>query len=205
MDILTANAMSDTAIKGSRFIAELLLCTDTGEARKMLKLQKAKYRDATHVCHAFVLGKNGETQGMSDDGEPSGTAGRPILKALCARHCTGALLTVTRYFGGTLLGTGGLVRAYGSCAKSVIQAADAQCLFSPLVLKTHFSLSLPYSLRARVMRALSGIHIYNLHETFGDSVFIEAQVRADEAQKLSAVIRDATGGKADATITCSSN
>src|SRR5574344_183749 len=87
---------------------------------------KIQYADATHVVHAFVTGTFGEVNGMSDDGEPAGTAGRPVLEVLKGSNITNVLLTVTRYFGGTLLGTGGLVKAYGDCAKLAIEQAHQQ-------------------------------------------------------------------------------
>ena len=84
---------------------------DTLNQIEYVKSQKAKYADATHVVHAFVIGPGAEVMGMSDDGEPSGTAGRPALDVLRGRGCTNTVLTITRWFGGTLLGTGGLVKA----------------------------------------------------------------------------------------------
>ena len=101
-------------------------------ARDLVKAQKSKYADATHVVHAFVIGSGAEILGMSDDGEPSGTAGRPTLDVLKGRGCTNTLITITRWFGGTLLGTGGLVKAYSGGAKQVIQKADELGLFEEL-------------------------------------------------------------------------
>ena len=112
---------SEIIIKGSRFLAESFIISSQNQVREILKSQKQKYSDSTHVVHAFVAGKNGEIMGMSDDGEPSGTAGRPMLDVLKGRNCTNLLITVTRWFGGTLLGTGGLVHAYGDCTKSVLE------------------------------------------------------------------------------------
>ena len=99
----------------------------------------AKYADATHVVHAFVIGPGAEVMGMSDDGEPGGTAGRPALDVLRGRGCTNTVLTITRWFGGTLLGTGGLVKAYGNGAKGVLAAADEAGLFEELVAKRAFT------------------------------------------------------------------
>ena len=112
---------SEIIIKGSRFLAESFIISSQNQVREILKSQKQKYSDSTHVVHAFIAGKNGEIMGMSDDGEPSGTAGRPMLDVLKGRNCTNLMITVTRWFGGTLLGTGGLVHAYGDCTKSVLE------------------------------------------------------------------------------------
>lgn len=142
MDELTSCAVSETLVKHSRFIAELLPCASQSDARELLKFQKAKYFDASHVVHAFVVGTSAEIRGMSDDGEPSGTAARPVLDVLCGKNCTNALLTVTRYFGGTLLGTGGLVKAYTDAAKAVIEEAERLGAFSELIEKRAFRLPL---------------------------------------------------------------
>ena len=96
MDVLGHYASAELHIKNSRFLAEIIPVTGQNEAREQLKAQKEKYFDATHVVHAFIVGKAGEIMGMSDDGEPAGTAGRPVLDVLKGRNCTNILLTVTR-------------------------------------------------------------------------------------------------------------
>lgn len=111
MKVLVQNETTETVIKNSRFISEAFIVTNQADARERLRQQKIRYSDATHVCHAFIVGPNAETSGMSDDGEPSGTAGRPMLDVIKGSGITNILVTVTRYFGGTLLGTGGLVHA----------------------------------------------------------------------------------------------
>ena len=111
--ILLNNPSNEIIIKGSRFISEVFSVSSQQEARDRLHEQKLRYSDATHVCHCFIAGLKAETCGMSDDGEPSGTAGRPMLDILKGSGITNILVTVTRYFGGTLLETGGLVKAYG--------------------------------------------------------------------------------------------
>ena len=111
MDVLIKQVQTELVIKNSRFINELFICDSQSSARDLIKAQKEKYQDATHVCHAFVIGENAEVLGMSDAGEPSGTAGRPMLDVLKGSGITNIVLTVTRYFGGTLLGTGGEKRS----------------------------------------------------------------------------------------------
>ena len=146
MDILEKHVTYEETIKGSRFLSELVPCSSQAQAREILKAQKAKYADATHVVHAFITGNGAEVKGMSDDGEPSGTAGRPALDVLSGRNCTNVILTITRWFGGTLLGTGGLVTASGNGAKGVIAAANEEGAFQPLVAKKNFTFSTDYSL-----------------------------------------------------------
>ena len=126
MNILLESARSETLVKKSRFIAEIFPVKNQQDVRALLKAQKQKYADSSHVVHAFALGKNAEIMGMSDDGEPAGTAGRPVLAVLKGSGCTDILLTVTRYFGGTLLGTGGLVKAYTQAAQSVLALAHTE-------------------------------------------------------------------------------
>ncbi|MCR5288423.1 MAG: YigZ family protein [Treponema sp.] len=200
MDILTCHVQTETIIKNSRFIAELIPCESQAQARELLKNQKIKYADATHVCHAFVLGSQGEVLGMSDAGEPSGTAGRPMLDVLKGRHCTGALLTVTRYFGGTLLGTGGLVKAYGGCAKSVIEQADAEHAFEQLVAKSSFSFVIPYPLYELVKRQFTLYHVSDVTESFTADVAITGKIYASEAEQLALYIRNLTNGSASVVI-----
>ena len=97
--------------KRSRFLAELLPASSSEEAREGVAAQRRKYPDASQVVHAMVVGEKGEVMGCSDDGEPAGTAGRPVLEILKGSRVTQVLLTVTRWFGGIKLGTGGLVHA----------------------------------------------------------------------------------------------
>lgn len=92
-------------------------------AREILKAQKQKYKDARHVVHAFIIGEERSISGSSDDGEPKGTAGRPALLVLQHSHITNIMVTITRWFGGVLLGTGGLVKAYTDSTKALLDIA----------------------------------------------------------------------------------
>ena len=94
MKILSEYVSNEFCVKGSRFLAELFPCEEQSCAKELIKSQKIKYADSTHVVHAFVLGKNAEVMGMSDDGEPSGTAGRPALDVLKGFACTDTVLTI---------------------------------------------------------------------------------------------------------------
>ena len=108
--------------KKSRFIAHTLPVTSEEEAVAFLNKIKKEYWDARHNCHAYTIGKNNECTRCSDDGEPSGTAGRPILDVLLREGIHNCIVVVTRYFGGILLGGGGLVRAYSHAAKIAVDA-----------------------------------------------------------------------------------
>lgn len=121
--------------KKSRFIASVYPVESQEEADQILAQLRKKYWDATHNCFAYQIGERDEIQRFSDDGEPQGTAGKPILDVLKGHDIKNTLIVVTRYFGGTLLGTGGLVRAYGKSAKEGILAAGLiermrVCLFT---------------------------------------------------------------------------
>ena len=194
MDALTGCAAFETTVKNSRFIAELLPCASQSEARELLKLQKAKYADASHVVHAFVVGPSAEICGMSDDGEPSGTAARPVLDVLCGRKCTNALLTVTRYFGGTLLGTGGLVKAYGDAAKAVIEEAERLGAFSELIEKTRFSFTASYAAYEKLRHIMKEFRLFDIAERFESAVSVSGEIESGELQKFSDALRDASGG-----------
>ena len=197
MDILEKHVTYEETIKGSRFLSELLPCQTQAEAREILKEQKAKYSDATHVVHAFITGAGAEVKGMSDDGEPSGTAGRPVLDVLSGRGCTNLILTVTRWFGGTLLGTGGLVKAYSGGAKAVIQAADQAGAFQPLVEKKAFTFQTDYSLLKPIKNIISSgnFHFWNVREEFGTEVTISGDIQSDEYVFFAVKLKDLSNGK----------
>ena len=109
--------------KKSRFIATVIPCEDEETALQFIEATKKKYWDAKHNVFAFNV-KKGKTLRFSDDGEPHGTAGKPILDVIVGSGLTDIAIVVTRYFGGVLLGTGGLVRAYSKSAKDVIESAE---------------------------------------------------------------------------------
>ena len=195
MEVLTKYINYEETIKGSRFLSELFPCTEQAAARELIKSQKAKYADATHVVHAFVLGRGAEVMGMSDDGEPSGTAGRPALDVLRGRNCTNTVLTITRWFGGTLLGTGSLVKAYSNGAKQVLAAADAAGLFEELVSKTPFTFTTDYALYKIIKLTMEQFHLYNLTEDFATEITITGEIREDEHQQFISKLLDISNGK----------
>ncbi len=114
--------------KRSRFLGEAIPISSEEEAAAHLARIRKLHYDARHHCSAYVLGENRDRKRASDDGEPQGTAGLPILNVIEGAGCTGVLIVVTRYFGGTMLGTGGLVRAYTAAAKAALQAAEPVCM-----------------------------------------------------------------------------
>lgn len=150
--------------KKSKFIATVYPVDSPEEAEQcMVKLRK-KYYDATHNCYAYQIGDKNQYQKSSDDGEPQGTAGKPILDVLKGEDIKNTLICVTRYFGGTLLGTGGLVRAYGKAAKEGLLAAG-------IVEKRRIRLyhvQMPYTLIGKVQYLLN-----EKNYTIRDSIYLE--------------------------------
>lgn len=195
MKILTKKIQTESVVRGSRFLAEAIPCQKQDEARRLLKEQKEKYSDSTHVVHAFVLGLSGEVMGMSDDGEPSGTAGRPVLDVLKGSGATNILLTVTRWFGGTLLGTGGLVKAYGGAAKDLLQKCADEGALEEYIPKKGFSFECDYALYKKAKKALEEFSLDGLDEKYSDKVFVRAFVRADQFSALAERLKDLSGGR----------
>ena len=121
---LASPATAELEVKRSRFVCDVAPVASEDAARTVIEHVRAARRDARHHCTAFVLGPDGATQRSNDDGEPSGTAGAPMLEMLRGRGVTDVVAVVTRWFGGTLLGTGGLIRAYGDAVSLALDDAS---------------------------------------------------------------------------------
>ena len=136
------NVSAELVEKKSKFIANLFYIESREEAEDIIKMQKKKYYDARHNCYAFrVLGEDGIIEKSSDDGEPSRTAGAPMLNILSKMEITNVLVIVTRYFGGILLGTGGLVKAYSNSTKLALEKAEISMLEEGFVYKLELNYS----------------------------------------------------------------
>ncbi|MEK9712274.1 MAG: YigZ family protein [Thalassolituus sp.] len=124
----TASRESETEVKKSRFLATLIPMTNESDLKELQQSLKTQHPKASHVCYGFRLidDKGFISEGFSDDGEPSGTSGPPILKVLQHKKLANCGILITRYFGGTKLGTGGLQRAYGQAASDVIASLEDQ-------------------------------------------------------------------------------
>jgi len=122
--MITAEGVGEIIEKKSRFIGSAFYVETTEEAEKKIAELSKKYWDARHNCYAYVIGENSEISKCSDNGEPSGTAGKPILEVIAGAGLTNTLIVVTRYFGGVLLGTGGLVRAYTQAAQAALSSSE---------------------------------------------------------------------------------
>lgn len=181
--------------KKSRFIAHVKAIGSEEDANKYIEEIKKQYWDARHNCYAYQLGKRNQIQRYSDDGEPGGTAGMPILDVLRGRDIKDTIIIVTRYFGGTLLGTGGLVRAYSSASKEGLKAAG---LIERIPhIRQHFTVD--YTLSGKVQyEVLNGGHI--LSDTiYTDKVEFIVLSEVDLAEKLRENVVNITGNNVDIT------
>ena len=162
--------------------------------REILKAQKQKYRDARHVVHAFVLA-DGNVMGCSDDGEPSGTAGKPVLDVLKGSGLEDAMICVTRYFGGILLGTGGLVKAYSDCAKLALTQIAEKNLLEERVEKKEFDFSVSYDLYDVVKKIIVRYGSSELKEDFQEAVHIVGEIPQKDFDLFCKEISESTFGK----------
>lgn len=178
--------------KKSRFIATVRLVESEEEAVSFIEEMKKKYWDARHNCHAYVIGEHRKITRCSDDGEPSGTAGRPMLDVLLGEDLYNTAVVVTRYFGGTLLGTGGLVRAY---SKAVQEG-----------LKNSIVIEKKQGVRLEVITDYNGVgkmqylagenQLPILHSEYTDIVKMELLVPLQKVGQIKKAITEATSGRA---------
>lgn len=166
------------------------------EALMLIDQVKRKYWDARHNCYAFVTGENGEIQRFSDDGEPGGTAGRPILEVLTSANLRNTLIVVTRYFGGTLLGTGGLVRAYTAAS----QEALANAVTSELELANRIHICTDYNSIGKLQYYLGQASISIDETNYTDSVELTITVRDSDTARVINDITESTNGKSEISI-----
>ena len=187
-----ARTRVENRIQNSRFIATLAPAATAEDAREFLAGVRAEFPDATHNCFAFVAGPPGSTAaiGSGDDGEPPGTAGRPMLSVLLNSGVGDVAVVVTRYFGGVKLGKGGLVRAYSGAVQHALREATIVQRIEWVVLRARFG----YAHSDVVRRALGREDLSVLGETFGDDVSLEIRVPADRMAAIESALLDATAG-----------
>ncbi|UXI69986.1 IMPACT family protein [Tahibacter amnicola] len=174
-------------IKKSRFDTRAAPIASPAEA--LAFLDQIADRQATHNCWAYRLGQQYR---FSDDGEPGGTAGKPILQAIEGQGFDRVMVVVTRYYGGIKLGAGGLVRAYGGSAAECLRAAPRV----PIVLKTEVEFDLPFAALSLVQARLSELDADRLADTFdGDGVRLRLALPADRVEHLRRLLADATRGR----------
>jgi len=184
-------AQSEIVIKKSRFISLLYPVNTDGEVRSILKQLRHEHPGSNHIVWSYVLGDSGSMHGLSDDGEPHGTAGRPVLEVLKGSGLTYAALFVIRYFGGVKLGTGGLVSAYTESAQEVLSRVRA----IEKVDYTEFSLSCSYSLYEGIKSILQKCEVIDLLDDFSESVELTGRIPSDRIQSCTEEIREISNGR----------
>lgn len=175
-------------IKASRFIADIAPCTDEATARAVIDSVRAREPSATHHCWAFRLADGRAL--ASDDGEPHGTAGAPILRRIEGHDLADVVIVVTRYYGGTNLGRGGLIRAYGGAALASIESAEILTRAQTV----RFELVHSYEMSAKVNAALAAFDAKIEVSDYGADVSLIAIVPQALADEFSAMVSDGTAG-----------
>lgn len=191
-NIVYSGGSDEIVEKKSRFIANVFSVKTEEEAAAIIEETKKKYWDARHNCFAFVLGERGEITRCTDDGEPAGTAGRPILEVLTGANIRNVLVIVTRYFGGTLLGTGGLVRAYS-------QATQAGLAASKIVAKEHGKkviIETDYNGIGKLQYIAAQMELTTIDTEYSDKVIMKLLVKEDLCDQFVKKVVEATAGQA---------
>jgi uncharacterized YigZ family protein len=192
MRTIKHSGVDELEIRRSRFICALARVVTEEEAQEFIAGRRRAHRDATHNCTAYILGEHGQISRNSDDGEPAGTAGLPMLEVLARRDLTGVAAVVTRYFGGVKLGAGGLVRAYG---QAVAQTIDALGVVErrPVVTVT---VAVGHERVGRLQRDLHASPYPPAGARYGPLAEIDVPVAEEKLAAFEAWIAAATGGQA---------
>ncbi len=185
---------NEIIIEKSKFICTVSPVDGEDDAKKFVQDIKSRYSDATHNCYAFVADENGFYIKFSDDGEPQGTAGMPMLEVLKNRNIFKVAAVVTRYFGGVKLGAGGLVRAYSDSV--------CKCLDKAQIIEQVYSIKLgvgvSFSLYPKILKYFSGIKVKVLNTEFlSDKVLIEFSIPVQNKTQVLNAISDYSSGKAE--------
>ena len=191
--ITSEEGRGEVVEKKSRFIGQVIPIESEEEALEKIESLKKEYWDARHNCYAFVVGANNEVQRFSDDGEPQGTAGKPILEVLLNKNVHNTLILVTRYFGGTLLGTGGLIRAYGQAAIEGLKDAEIMKVSDGV----SFELSVDYESIGKIKYNMVQFGVGDAEEDYGEGVALKIQMKKDDFDAFKTSVIDATSGKAE--------
>ena len=166
--------------KGSKFIASAFTVMNENEAKQAIAETKKRYFDARHHCYAYLIGPDKQCFRSSDDGEPSGTAGKPILNQILSKDVTNVCVIVVRYFGGIKLGVSGLINAYKTAARDALDHAR-------IVEKTVneiYSLQYPYALMNEVMRVMKEADLEPLNPRFEMDCYLEFSTRKNDAERI---------------------
>ena len=190
--ILYQGGEAEITEKKSRFIATVRPVETEPEALTLIEEMRKKYWDARHHCYAYVIGEGGQTVKCSDDGEPSQTAGRPMLDVLLGRELRNICVVVTRYFGGTLLGTGGLVRAYSGAVTAALERSVTVEILSG----RKICVDTDYNGFGKIQYLAGQMEIPILDTRYTQRVVVTLLVTEDKAQAFAAQVTEKTGGQA---------
>ncbi len=191
--ILYSGGQGELVEKKSRFIATVRPVSNEEEALAFIEEMRKQYWDARHNCFAYVIGERNELARFSDDGEPGGTAGKPMLDVLLGEGLHNTAVVVTRYFGGTLLGTGGLVRAYSGAVK----AGLAESVIAVRTAGIKLEIDADYTMLGKIQYILRESKIPVLDTIYTDRVKICCLVPISRLEALKSELIEGTGGKAE--------
>lgn len=181
---------SEIKIKGSKFIATAIPINNLDEFQENLNKIRKEFYDATHNCFAYKLKLDINYEGYSDDGEPNGSAGKPIFFIINKYELTNLLVVVTRYFGGTKLGVGGLVRAYSDATEEVLKISEKK----EIIITNKFKLQCQYSELSTVKKILEKYAVKHL-EYFTDIIIIEVEVPNSLSEEFKETLYQTMNGK----------
>lgn len=166
--------------KGSKFLAFAIPVSDVEEVKEILKEKRKEYHDARHVCFAYVMGEKGEETRANDDGEPSGTAGKPMLGTLVSKGVTNVLLVVVRYFGGTKLGTSGLINAYREACLDALEQNEVV----EKIVESRCDIQFEYPFLNDVMRIVKEENATIISQNFDNDCTMRISIRKRDEEKL---------------------
>ncbi|MCQ2518783.1 MAG: YigZ family protein [Lachnospiraceae bacterium] len=191
MKVLIKAGTGEIEEKKSRFIAHLQSVESVEDAEAFIAKIKKEYWDARHNCYAFVIGKDGGVTRCSDDGEPSQTAGRPMLDVLLRSEIKDICVVVTRYFGGTLLGTGGLVRAYSAAVTEALDNSEIGELIDGIML----TIETDYTLLSKLEYYLNENDIQIASQDYADKVMLTIKFDSSRLERIKSDLTNLSGGK----------
>ena len=188
---VSGTSREEILINKSRFIGYASPCSEESEALAFLKQIREEHKSATHHCYAYIIGENNGIMRYSDDGEPGGTAGLPIVDAMRTKSIVNCCVVVVRYFGGVLLGTGGLVRAYTQSAQAALQSAGIAKMELTCVLQCE----VPYSVWDKIRYASERLPVRIRDVQFGASVAFQLLFRSCDRDSVVPKLSDAAERK----------
>lgn len=194
--MVARNGTNETEIKKSRFICHLFRVETEDEARQHIENVRKEHWNANHNCTAWIIGEDQENQRSSDDGEPSGTAGMPMLEVLRRRELTDTLAIVTRYFGGVMLGAGGLIRAYGG---AVSEALDVIGVVERKPLSV-VQMVADYETAGRLENAIRARELDLVDVAYGNDVTLELVMAPEDVNSFQTWLQELTNGEITGTI-----